>query len=220
MSKNKNLYPIIKELHKAFDLFNKTFYNNELPEVIIAIRSQGKRNSMGWFTPQKTWKVGEDERHEIVITAEVLDWDFMETMDTLHHEMIHLYCEHNGIKDTSRSGHYHNTKFRDESLKRGFEYAEDKPDSSIGWSYSRITDETKKTIESWDLNKDIFNIARKSYGNASSTASKSNIVKWTCPSCGDIIRSSKPVIKAYCMNDEDAEGIEKEPCGVMFEPEV
>ena len=45
-TQDKNLAMVIKELHKAFDCFNKEFYNNELPKVIITIQSRGKRNAL------------------------------------------------------------------------------------------------------------------------------------------------------------------------------
>lgn len=37
------------------------------------------------------------------------------------HEMVHLYCRENGIKETSRGGTYHNGKFKVEAEKRGLE---------------------------------------------------------------------------------------------------
>lgn len=219
----KNLQPVITELHKAFDLLNKEFYENSLPQVVIAIRSQGKRKGVnGWFTPDKTWTDGEEEKHEIVITAETLNRPFMDIMRTLHHEMIHLFCQTNGLEDTSRQGKYHNKVFRDECLKRGFWYPDGKPDRTIGWSYAELKPETEELIGKWDLDADVFGIARKSYGGGSEgTKKKSNIIKWTCPCCGAVVRSSKFLgIKLYCMNDKTEDGEDKEPCAVALEPEI
>ena len=160
-----NLQPVITELHKAFNYLNKAYYDNKLPEVVIAIRSQGKRAGvMGWFTPAKVWSDGESEKHEIVITAETLNRDGMDIMRTLHHEMIHLYCETNGIKDTSRNGAYHNKNFKEECLKRGFFYESDKPDNTIGWSMALLKPETMAYMKKWDIDYSVFGLARRSFG--------------------------------------------------------
>ncbi|WP_232252125.1 hypothetical protein [Bacillus licheniformis] len=42
------------------------------------------------------------------IAAEYLDIEFMETMDTMLHEMVHLYNAIRDIQDCSRNGTYHN----------------------------------------------------------------------------------------------------------------
>ena len=214
-----NLQPVITELHKAFNYLNKAYYENKLPEVVIAIRSQGKRAGvMGWFTPAKVWSDGESEKHEIVITAETLNRDGMDIMRTLHHEMIHLYCETNGIKDTSRNGAYHNKNFKEECLKRGFFYESDKPDNTIGWSLAQLTEETKNYMRKWDIDFSVFGLARKSFGGKEEKKKKSNRIKWTCPSCGASLSSTKlEGVKPFCMND--AEGT-KEPCQVFYDYEI
>lgn len=221
---NKNLQPVLTELHKAFDLLNEKYYGGKLPQVVIAIRSQGKRvGVLGWFTPAKVWTDGKEDKHEIVITAETLNRPMMDIIQTLHHEMVHLYCHTNDIKDTSRNGAYHNKAFRDTAISVGFEHLNPKPDSKIGWSYITLTDATKAVIESWQLNGDVFSVARKSFGTGKDKKKKkSNIIKWTCPDCGCILRSSKLVgVKPYCMNDIDEKtGKEKDPCATFMTPEI
>ena len=214
-----NLQPVITELHKAFNYLNKAYYDNKLPEVVIAIRSQGKRAGvMGWFTPAKVWSDGESEKHEIVITAETLNRDGMDIMRTLHHEMIHLYCETNGIKDTSRNGAYHNKNFKEECLKRGFFYESDKPDNTIGWSMALLKPETMAYMKKWDIDYSVFGLARRSFGGKEEKKKKTNRIKWTCPSCGATLSSTKlEGVKPYCMND--AEGT-KNPCETFFDYEI
>lgn len=214
-----NLQPVITELHKAFNYLNKAYYENKLPEVVIAIRSQGKRAGvMGWFTPAKVWSDGESEKHEIVITAETLNRDGMDIMRTLHHEMVHLYCETNGIKDTSRNGAYHNKNFKEECLKRGFYYDSDKPDGTIGWSMALLTEETKSYIKKWDINFTVFGLARRSMGGKEEKKKKSNRIKWTCPNCGATLSSTKlEGMKPYCMNDNEGK---TEPCKTFFDYEI
>ncbi|MFP3427159.1 hypothetical protein, partial [Pseudoalteromonas sp. SIMBA_162] len=95
---SKNLQPVLAELHKAFDFLNKAYYENKLPQVVIAIHPMGNSNANGWFTPAKLWSDGEEDKHEICITAETMNREAMDIMRTLHHEMIHLYCHENDIK--------------------------------------------------------------------------------------------------------------------------
>lgn len=101
------------ELHIAFELLNKTFFNDELPNLAITIQTSGKRKSMGWCTTKEVWgdRDGKIKLYEINIAAEFLDLDFFETMDTLLHEMVHLYNITHDIQDCSRGGNYHNKMY-------------------------------------------------------------------------------------------------------------
>lgn len=198
-TQDKNLAMVIKELHKAFDCFNKEFYNNELPQVIITIQSKGKRNFLGWFTVGKVWDDGTQEKHEINISAEYVNREFMDIMRTLHHEMIHLYCQVNGIKDMSRNNTYHNAKFKQVSEEHGFYYEEDAYDKRVGWNFSSLTNETIEKIKGFGIDESVFTLKRYDFsknGN-SKEKKKSNIIKWQC-SCGQIVRSSKDGLNIIC----------------------
>jgi hypothetical protein len=201
-TKNKNLIPVIEELHRAFDCLNKAFYNNELPPVIITIQSKGKRNALGWFTVGKVWDDGTQEMHEINISAEYANRNFMDIMKTLHHEMIHLYCAVNEIKDCSRSGTYHNTKFKIASEQHGFYYGEDAYDKKLGWTFSKLKPETIEIIKGFGLNEDVFILKRYDFtANGEGEKKKSNIIKWEC-GCGNIIRTSKDGLRVLCLDCE------------------
>lgn len=208
-TQNKNLSVVIKELHKAFDCLNKEFYNNSLPQVIITIQSKGKRNSLGWFTTGKVWEDGKQEKHEINISAEYANRDFMEIMKTLHHEMIHLYCAVNNIKDTSRGGSYHNNNFKRVSEEHGFYYKENAFDKRAGWTFSSLTDESIDRINSFGLNKEVFSLKRYDFSASGEQKEKkkSNIIKWQC-GCGQIVRSSKDGLNIICGD-----------CGTKFKKE-
>jgi hypothetical protein len=212
----KSIEPAIKALHQAFDKANKVLFNGELPSVVITMNPRGKTKSLGWFTVNPAWTNGNEEYHEINISPETLNRDFVEIIQTLVHEMLHLHNHVNGVKDTSRGNTYHNKKFLQSALEHGFEYVanEGKPDSKIGYSQITFTPKTVNLVKFWNVDKSAFTIVRKEFGTGSKEKKKSNIIKWVCPSCGDIIRSSKPTIKAFCMNDEEGT---KEPCGVLFE---
>ena len=190
----------LNELHKLFDNLNQEFFQSKLPQCIITIQAKGNTGAYGWFTPSKVWNVDKENKHEINITSESLSREYIDIAKTMLHEMIHLYCTTNGIKDTSRGGSYHNSKFKEESIKHGFYYKENSYDKKYGWTYSSLTEETIEKINKFKINKKALRrINRKdvSDNGAPSPAKKSNIIKWTC-GCGDIIRSSKPDILAIC----------------------
>lgn len=193
---NASLQPVISELHKAFNLLNSHFFNGELPQVVITIQSQGKRSCYGWFTVAKVWSSSHDkELHEINISAEHIgSRKMIEVLQTLLHEMLHLYASENEIQDTSRSGGYHNKRFKQIAEEHGMSYNHDKPNSKIGYSAVELTNESIATIESWNLKEASFDISRLSISNVKK---KSNIVKWVC-GCNVIVRSSKPVINVIC----------------------
>lgn len=198
-TQDNNLGKVIAELHKAFNCLNKAFYGGTLPEVIITIQSKGKRNALGWFSTGKVWDDGTQEKHEINISAEYANRDFMEIMRTLHHEMIHLFCCVHDIKDTSRGGTYHNKNFKAVSENHGFYYSDDAFDTKTGWNFSKLTDESIEIIRNFDLNKEIFCLKRYDFSaqGTNEEKKKSNIIKWKCP-CGNIVRSSKPNLKIIC----------------------
>jgi hypothetical protein len=121
-----NLQPTLAELHKAFDLYNDEFFEGKLPQVVITIQSQGKRNAYGWISVAKVWSDGAGaELHEINISAEHIgsrDNKMVDVLQTLLHEMIHLYALENDIQDVSRNGSYHNKKFKANAEAHGMEY--------------------------------------------------------------------------------------------------
>ena len=74
---------------------------------------------MGHTSVAKIWRRGEDSTYELNVAAEVLNYNIEETLDTMLHEMVHLYCRENGIKECSRGGSYHNKRFKEEAERRG-----------------------------------------------------------------------------------------------------
>lgn len=217
---------VTNELHKAFHLFNKRFFDGKLPTPAITIQSNGhKRKTMGWCTTVPVWgdKEGKIKLYEINLSAEFLDLSFIETMDTLLHEMIHLYHKVNNIQDCSRKGRYHNKKFRDKALEIGFIYQSDKPDPKLGWSFAKLGPRIIEEIHTLDIDPKAFSISRRGYAyykaleeglspseaeqlasaipeKDSQTNSKSH--KYLCESCGLIMRSYKNTANVECKDCE------------------
>lgn len=203
-----NIENATKELHVAFKELNRTFFNDELVEPAITIQTSGKRLAMGWCSAVEVWwdKEGIKKRYELNISAEYLNVDFMETMDTMMHEMVHLYNGLHGIQDTSRNGTYHNKRFKHECERRGFEFDQEGPDKRYGWAYPKLTERAKKIISMLNIRTDAFVIARKRAAEISEEESEDSQTgrsrkksfKWFCPSCGDTVRSTKEEVYLKC----------------------
>lgn len=194
-----NMSKTIKELYRVFNLLNEALFNSELPEVQIVVMETAKSNAYGWFTPYASWTdaKGEVEKFEIALSAEYLNsklsYDgteqrYLKIIETLLHEMIHLYCHVNDIKDTSRQGRYHNKRFKEACEQHGMYFEIESPNATIGWSQALLTVDSQKLIESWAINPDAFKLARVI---RSKTASKSSQVAYSCPSCDLKIRGKR-----------------------------
>ncbi|GAB6483173.1 SprT-like domain-containing protein [Bacillus tropicus] len=210
-----NIQFAIDELHVAFKKLNTAFFEGDLPEPAITIQSSRKRRAMGWCSSKEVWsdKDGTIKKYELNISAEYLDHDFMETMDTMLHEMVHLYNAVNGIQDTSRNGTYHNKRFKSECEKRGFFFPESKPDKKYGWYLPRLTDDAKEKILQLEIKQEAFGIARRGFIPDESVESEGELeeavesrpssFKWICPKCNLIVRSTKDDIFIICGECEE-----------------
>lgn len=200
--KDSTIEVAIKELHKGFRLLNERIFHNQLPLPAILVQNQGTRtrNILGWCTVDKIWA---DEKrtiqmYELNITAEFLNRPLAEVMATMLHEMVHLYCSVADIKDTSRSGGYHNKRFKAEAERFGFEVTFDKKN---GWEHTALLPQTLAIIEGLDLDQEAFKIKRYTWGEATEENDEELEEKpkkkpqniWHCPSCGIEIKPKKKI---------------------------
>jgi hypothetical protein len=191
-----NIEKATSELHRCFSLFNQHFFNNELKEPAITIQSKGKRNAYGWCSRIEFWQ-GQESRHEINISAEYLDRPYLDILQTLLHEMVHLDNGAKGIQDVSRSGQYHNKRFKETCELKGLTYPHDKPDKKIGYSAVVLKPETKELIESsFNVTQESFSIARVVPEQVKANSPKS--YKLECPSCGLKVRATKQGLSVNC----------------------
>lgn len=137
-------------LEYGFEILNKEYFNGELPPIVISIMSSPRTN--GHFTINKEWRVEDERFNEINISAEHMDRPIENIMGTLMHEMVHYYCQLNGIADVSQNGRYHNRKFKEEAEKRGLIISQGK---YIGWSKTEPTGEFKNILKEHGIEKPI-----------------------------------------------------------------
>ncbi|OWR25677.1 hypothetical protein CDO73_26225 [Saccharibacillus sp. O23] len=197
------------ELHNAFKRLNKEFFNKELPTPAITIQASGKRKALSWCSTKEIWEDKDRtiKRYELNIAAEHLNAEFMDVMESMLHEMVHLYNAVNGIQDCSRNATYHNKRFKEECERRGFLFPSLQPNPKYGWAFPILKEGTKDRIRRLRIDPDAFVIARTGGSNdesiegeerAAETEKKSNSYKWICPVCSLIVRSSKDDVFIIC----------------------
>lgn len=129
MKQTTKMSRAVSQLEHIYNSLNTDFFGGELPVPIITVQS--KLGSYGHCTTSKVWKRKDGAAYELNIAAEVLDYPIEETLDTMRHEMVHLYCREKGIKEVSRSGKYHNRKFKEIAEDHGLTCV---PCGQYGWN--------------------------------------------------------------------------------------
>ena len=110
MKETTNMSRAVSQLEHIYNALNTDFFDGLLPVPIITVQS--KPGTYGHCTTAKVWQRKDGGAYELNIAAEVLNYPIEETLDTMLHEMVHLYCRENSIKEVSRGGKYHNGKFK------------------------------------------------------------------------------------------------------------
>lgn len=193
MCRLRNIYTMAElnlAFMKAFNELNKQFFNSELPKVVITFEAGYKKGAYGWITSAKDWTQGKDDRYHINISSDFLDRPIIKLASTLLHEMCHLYALVNDIQDTSRSGIYHNKRFKHIAETHGLVCEEA---DKIGWSVTSIRpDLVEMVLDIVSINSiRIYQKRPTDKGGKSTSNSKQSSRKYICPCCGLIVRATK-----------------------------
>jgi ferredoxin-thioredoxin reductase catalytic subunit len=184
----------IFELGRIYNCLNQKLFNGELESPLITVQSKGKRPVLGWCTSRQVWKQtkdGEKTYYEINISAEYISRCTEDIVHTMLHEMVHLYAAMKGIKDTSRSGTYHNEKYRDLAIKHGLAVEKD---DKYGWTLTSLTESTLEIVKEIKANKYAFGIYRQDTApTGPGKKKKSSTRKYICPTCQTSVRATKDV---------------------------
>lgn len=189
----------VKMLEDLFNQFNAHLFNGEVERPVIAVLPDTTRGAYGWCTTQKIWKSDEEDYYEINICAEHLNRPIKEVCATLIHEMVHLDNIKKGIKDTDKSGRYHNKKFKETAEAHGLIIERD---DKYGWTITKLAESTEKWIEK-NVKIEKFNLVRAKKQKAAVTTKK-KYKYYMCPCCNAKFYSIYE-IKATC-----------EECGEQF----
>lgn len=207
MKQTTKMSRAVSQLEHIYNALNTDFFQNELPIPIITVQS--KPGTYGHCTTSKVWQRKDGGAYELNIAAEVLNYPIEETLDTMLHEMVHLYCRENGIKEVSRGGKYHNKRFKAEAERRGLVCI---PCGQYGWN----TTPSDKLVEyalskGWNEIKigrgSLPPIIRTGASGTAQTGAEtsgggkrpSSTRKLQCPKCGCSVRATKTV-RIMCMD--------------------
>lgn len=214
-----------KRLEQAYAVLNSQYYGGELPTVMITIQSS--RGAYGHCTTQKVWESGDEKYYELNLGAEYLNRPIENVLATLQHEMVHIFCLENGIKDTSNNGRYHNMKFKAEAEKRDLLISRGE---TIGWSVTQPSEKFIKNIHEWGIADSCENcrvgyqidisgilgiLGKGTDGDDAGTGTKGKVKKpsstrkYICNTCGISVRATKDV-NILCMDcNEQMEKVDK-----------
>lgn len=96
-----------QELQHAYDHFNRLLFEGALPSCLITL--QREKSSCGYFSPQRFAGIDGRTTDEIAMNPSFFAVvPLLETMQTLVHEMVHLWQFHHGQPGRGR---YHNAQW-------------------------------------------------------------------------------------------------------------
>ena len=197
---------VTQYLNKVFKLINTEYFDNELEMPTITIQSTV--GAYGHVTTSKVWKTESGKAsYELNIGADYLNRPIENIVATLIHEGCHLYAMQNGIKDTSNRGVYHNKRFKALAEDRGLIIEKH---SRYGWTITTPSEATINFCIDNDLQEVLITrhtgitftgVGTGKNGNGTpvkpTAPKKGNSIKWICPCCGAIVRSTK-ILNIVC----------------------
>lgn len=206
MKELTNYNRVTQYLNKVFKLINSEYFDNELEMPTITIQSTV--GAYGHVTTSKVWKTESGKAsYELNIGADYLDRPIENIVATLIHEGCHLYAMQNGIKDTSNRGVYHNKRFKALAEDRGLIIEKH---SRYGWTITTPSEATINFCIDNDLQEVLITrhtgitftgVGTGKNGNGTpvkpTAPKKGNSIKWICPCCGAIVRSTK-ILNIVC----------------------
>lgn len=156
---NIKIEQILKLLYKIYDIFNKELFKGELPLCVINLgynRGKKELSTLGRTYINLEWidnDTGEVE-YAIEITPLAINDGLHQVIETLLHEMVHVYCKMMNIKDCSKAGK-HNKEFKAIAENIGLIVEEDE---KYGWTITTLTEQHYKLISNIEYDKSIFNL--------------------------------------------------------------
>lgn len=201
MKQTNKMSRAVSQLEHIYNTLNADFFDNSLPVPIITVQS--KPGTCGHCSVAKVWQRPDGSTYELNIAAEVLNYAIEETLDTMIHEMVHLYCREKGIQDTSRGGKYHNGRFKAEAEKRGlicfqcgqYGWNTHASDNLIEYALSKDWDEIRigRYTVSPAIRIGASGAAQTGAPTVGGGKRPSSTRKLVCPCCGQTVRATKAV---------------------------
>lgn len=179
---NSPLQPLLEEAHRVCVCAKaKWGLQLDLSRVAITIASRGRKNALGWFARDR-WLVESEHAayDEINLCAETLATCDMGEL--ILHELAHAENRARGIKDCSRRGKYHTSRFKDMAEALGL-IVERHP--SIGFAITKLGPEAEQFLKDIKFDAALFKmcrlepVSRRREGKENS-GSGSKMALWEC----------------------------------------
>lgn len=209
MKETTKMSRAVGQLEKMYNVINVDKFEGALPVPVITVQS--KPGTWGHCSCAKVWKRKDGETYEMNIAAEMLSAPIEEILDTLIHEMVHLYCRENGIQEVSRGGKYHNKRFKQLAEEKGLLCVEA---GQYGWNTQGTGNDglVEYALEKgWSeilLNRQTIGAGIRIGGTGTPSGAAgtpdggkrpSSTRKLQCPKCGCSVRATKAV-RIMCMD--------------------
>ena len=180
-----------------YDYMNEKLFNGELKKPMITISPDPKNKAFGWITSEKLWKENEKDggMYELNLSAQFLNRSLSEIASTLIHEMCHQWSKENHLKDTARSGSFHNKLFKKVAEEHGLntEFV-----NGRGWATTTLNESAEQLLARYVAS----NPERLVYRGIPMKPKRVRDVsmrKYVCPDCGISVRATK-VVNVVCGN--------------------
>jgi len=116
MKPTEELY---QALQVAYAHFNRTLFDEELPNVIFTVQRQ--KSTLGYFAPDRWSSLSGDRCHEIAINpVHMGESRLIEVLQTLVHEMVHCW-QHCFGTQTQGNTCYHNKEWANKMIEVGLQ---------------------------------------------------------------------------------------------------
>lgn len=200
MKQTTKMSRAVSQLEHIYNSLNTDFFNGELPVPIITVQS--KPGTYGHCSVAKVWQRPDGNTYELNIAAEVLNYPIEEIIDTFLHEMCHILCRLNNIREVSRNGTYHNKRFKEVAEAYGLTCV---PCGKYGWNTTPGDNLIEYALsKGWNEIKigrsTLPPMIRTGAGGTAhpgtdTTGGKrpSSTRKLICPQCGQSVRATKKV---------------------------
>jgi hypothetical protein len=156
----------VSVLDKAFDFFNEKYCNSLLKKPLITIMSNGNSSCYGWHWANK-WVHNGNSKTEIMLAAECMDRDIEDILETLIHEMVHLYNDQHDTPDCNAQ-QYHNRNFKN-TAERVF-FLEVRRMDYRGWAQTLLTEVSRADVREFCQKEKVVSLNLKRVPNEVSAA--------------------------------------------------
>jgi hypothetical protein len=198
LEKSERLSTIATALENAHEIIRE---KTGAPRATILVTRKTGR-TMGHFTHAKIWKAGEENFHEIMISANYFERGARAVLGTLLHETAHSLDLQAGIQGVTGDG-YHNKKFKATAEALGLTITNAQ---GIGWSVTDVSDEcAERWAEALALIENALSLMADTEQAGKTRGRNKNLLKAVCK-CSSI-RASATVIE---------QGVTCNQCGEVF----